>query len=56
MDKKFFGSLMLALAASIWGAAFVAQDIGMEYMGPASFMAVRFFLGGAVLLPVIIVR
>jgi drug/metabolite transporter (DMT)-like permease len=28
----------------------------MEYMGPASFMAVRFFLGSAVLLPVIIVR
>ena len=27
-------SLCLLLAATIWGIAFVAQSVGMEYVGP----------------------
>lgn len=49
-------SLMLFLAAVIWGTAFVAQSVGMDYMGPFTFNGVRFLIGGAVLLPVIRVR
>ena len=45
-------SLMLFAAAFIWGTAFVAQSVGMEYLGPLSFNGVRFLMGGAVLLPV----
>lgn len=30
-------SLFLLLAAFIWGVAFVAQSVGMDYMGPFSF-------------------
>ena len=50
------GSLLLFLAAFIWGVAFVAQSVGMNYMGPLSFNGARFLMGSAVLLPLIIVR
>mgnify|MGYP000000817972 FL=1 len=44
---------LLLLAAFIWGIAFVAQSVGMDYMGPCTFNAARFLIGGIVLLPVI---
>jgi len=43
----------LLLTATIWGVAFVAQSLGMEYIGPFTFNAVRCSIGGAVLIPVI---
>ena len=46
-------SLMLALTALIWGVAFVAQSVGMDYVGPFTFNSVRSFIGGLVLLPMI---
>ncbi|MBR2528223.1 MAG: DMT family transporter [Blautia sp.] len=49
-------SLLLLLTATIWGIAFVAQSIGMDYVGPFTFNAIRFFLGALVLLPVIKIR
>ena len=49
-------SLLLFLAASIWGVAFVAQSVGMDYMGPFSFNGARFLLGSVVLLPLVLVR
>lgn len=47
-------SLLLLLAAVIWGVAFVAQSVGMEYVGPFTFNAVRSLIGGMVLIPCII--
>jgi len=38
-------------AAVIWGFAFVAQRLGMEYIGPFIFNAIRFALGALALLP-----
>ena len=49
------GNLMLLLGAMIWGAAFVAQSVGMEYVEPFTFQASRCLLGSLVLLPVIAV-
>lgn len=46
-------NLLLLLTALIWGAAFVAQRVGMEHMGPLTFNGVRFLLGSAALLPLI---
>jgi drug/metabolite transporter (DMT)-like permease len=43
--------LLLLLAAVIWGFAFVAQRVGMQYVGPFTFNAVRFALGSLVLVP-----
>jgi drug/metabolite transporter (DMT)-like permease len=42
---------LLLLAAVIWGSAFVAQRVGMSYVGPFTFNGVRFALGALVLLP-----
>jgi len=53
MSKQMMGNGMLLLAAMIWGAAFVAQTVGMEYVEPFTFQACRCILGGLVLLPVI---
>jgi len=53
MGKNMKGELMLILAAMIWGAAFVAQSVGMDYVGPFTFQAARCLLGALVLLPVI---
>lgn len=49
-------SLLLLLAAFIWGIAFVAQSVGMDYMGPLSFNGARFLMGSLVLLPLVISR
>lgn len=47
------GSALLLLTACIWGVAFVAQSVGMEYVGPFTFNFVRSILGGVVLIPCI---
>ena len=48
-------SLFLLLAAIIWGIAFVAQSVGMEYVGGFTFSAVRSLLGSVVLIPLILI-
>lgn len=45
--------LILLLTAAIWGVAFVAQSVGMDYVKPFTFNGVRSLLGALVLLPVI---
>lgn len=50
---KLKNSLLLLLTATIWGVAFVAQSVGMDYMGSFTFSAVRNLIGGVALLPVI---
>lgn len=46
-------SALLLLTAVIWGVAFVAQSVGMDYVGPFTFSSVRNLIGGVVLLPCI---
>ena len=46
-------SLLLLLTAVIWGAAFVAQRLGMDHVGPWTFGVARNLLGFLALLPVI---
>jgi len=46
---------LLLMTAAIWGFAFVAQRMGMDYVGPFTFNGMRFALGSLVLLPVLIV-
>ena len=54
--QSYRSSLLLFLAASIWGVAFVAQSVGMDYMGPFTFNGARSLIGGMVLLPLIAFR
>tara|TARA_A100001011_G_scaffold355391_1_gene398533 strand:+ start:1182 stop:2081 length:900 start_codon:yes stop_codon:yes gene_type:complete len=55
MNKRLF-SLTCAVSCSlIWGSAFVAQDMGMDYNGPFTFTFGRLFLGFLTLLPFLII-
>ena len=44
---------ILLLVAAIWGFAFVAQRVGMDYLGPFGFNAARFLLGALSLAPLL---
>lgn len=44
-------SMILFMAAAIWGFAFVAQSVGMDYVGPYTFVTARNVVALAVLLP-----
>ena len=46
---------LLLITAAIWGFAFVAQRVGMEYLGPFTFNAARFTLGSLSLLPLLFI-
>lgn len=46
----------LFLTAFIWGIAFVSQTMGGVYMQPFTFVSLRYFLGGLVILPLAILN
>ena len=48
--------MLLLLTSMIWGAAFVAQSAGMDYIGPFTFNGLRMLMGAAVLLPFLLKR
>ena len=50
-SNKLKQSIILFMAATIWGFAFVAQSVGMDYVGPYTFIAARNVVALAVLLP-----
>ena len=52
--RQIRATLLLLLTAVIWGLAFVAQEVGAEYLGTFSFNGIRFLLGAASLVPVIL--
>lgn len=52
---KLRNTFFLFLTAMIWGAAFVAQSVNMDYIGPFTFICLRSVIGGLFLIPVIIV-
>ena len=52
-SRQIRQSLILLLTAVIWGVAFVAQSVGMDYVGPFTFICARSLIGGLVLLPCI---
>ncbi len=53
MTNKMKGCFMLVCAAFVWGVAFVAQSVGMDYIKPCTFNGIRTLLGFLTLLPVI---
>ena len=45
-------SIVCALVTTfIWGTAFIAQDTGMDNIGPLTFNAARFLIGFIAILP-----
>ena len=53
-SKTKRNSILLVITALIWGVAFVAQSEGGDAVGPYTFNGIRSLIGGAVLLPVIV--
>ncbi len=49
-NKEALGNILLVLTALIWGCAFVAQSVGMEFVGPFTFNGTRCIIGGIVLI------
>ncbi len=47
--SKLKSNLLLALAAFIWGIAFVAQSVSMDHIGPWTFTCIRNFIAAATL-------
>jgi drug/metabolite transporter (DMT)-like permease len=43
--KKVISFFCLIACALIWGTTFIAQDTGMDHIGPFTFNSVRFFVG-----------
>lgn len=43
---KLRNTFFLFLTAMIWGAAFVAQSVSMDYIGPFTFICLRSVIGG----------
>lgn len=54
--RKWLGSGLLLITAIVWGFCFVVQRTGMDYVGPFTYGASRFLLGGAALLPLALPR
>lgn len=55
-NKKAISIIMLLITTIIWGSAFVAQDIGSNYVSSFTFNCVRFFLSFIIMLPIAIYR
>lgn len=53
-SRTFRADILLFVTAAIWGLAFVAQRVGMDHVGPLTFNGIRFALGAAALIPLII--
>ncbi|MEA4848594.1 MAG: DMT family transporter [Clostridiaceae bacterium] len=53
-NQEMKSNMLLLLTAAIWGLAFVAQRVGMQYVGAFTFNGIRFALGSISLIPLII--
>ena len=49
--SKTVSLLSALLCTFIWGTTFIAQDTGMDNIGPFTFNAVRFFVGFLAIVP-----
>ena len=53
-NKELRYALLLLLTAAIWGFAMAAQRDGSQFIPPFTFLSIRYFLGGAALLPLML--
>jgi drug/metabolite transporter (DMT)-like permease len=56
MTKQLKGSLSIILATVIWGSTFVAQSVGVDHVGPFTFLSIRCFLAVFAMLLVLFIR
>ena len=51
---KSISLLSALLCTFIWGTTFIAQDTGMDNIGPFTFNAARFFIGVLAIIPLVL--
>ena len=51
MNKNIFSLICAILTSILWGSAFVAQEMGMDFIGPHTFNVGRFLVGFLALVP-----
>jgi len=51
VNKNIFSLVCAVITSILWGSAFVAQDMGMDFIGPHTFNVGRFLVGFLTLLP-----
>ena len=52
--KKTISFICLVVCTLIWGTTFIAQDTGMDNIGPFTFNSVRFFVGFLAVAPFVL--
>ena len=52
--KKTISFICLIFCTLIWGTTFIAQDTGMDNIGPFTFNSVRFFVGFLAVAPFVL--
>ena len=52
--KKTISLICLVVCTFIWGTTFIAQDTGMDNIGPFTFNSVRFFVGFLTVTPFVL--
>ena len=52
--KKTISFICLVVCTLIWGTTFIAQDMGMDNIGPFTFNSVRFFVGFVTVAPFVL--
>ena len=56
MKMSKSNSMICALITTfIWGTAFIAQDTGMDNIGPLTFNSARFFVGFITIMPIALI-
>ena len=51
MNKRLFSLICAVSCSFIWGTGFIAQDMGMDHIGPFTFSGGRLLLGFITLVP-----
>jgi len=52
-NHELRSDLIMLLVAAIWGSTFVAQRLGMDYVGPFTYTTIRFAISVLVLSPIL---
>ena len=53
--KRIISFICLIVCTLIWGTTFVAQDTGMDHIGPFTFNSTRFFVAFLAVLPFVLI-
>ncbi len=53
--KRIVAFVCLIVCTLIWGTTFVAQDTGMDHIGPFTFNSTRFFIAFLVVIPFVLI-